>query len=96
VTVEDAETGEQLFIDAADPAFRERYAAIAEQQETELFDALGRSGADVIELATDDDLLQSLLRLSDLRRLRARQGAPRRGPVTLQRARPAAARAAAA
>jgi uncharacterized protein (DUF58 family) len=96
VTVEDAETGEQLFIDAADPAFRERYAAIAEQQETELFDALGRSGADVIELATDDDLLQSLLRLSDLRRLRAREGAPRRGPVTLQRARPAAARAAAA
>jgi uncharacterized protein (DUF58 family) len=96
VTVEDAETGEQLFIDAADPAFRERYAAIAEQQETELFDALGRSGADVIELATDDDLLQSLLRLSDLRRLRARQSAPRRGPVTLQRARPAAARAAAA
>jgi hypothetical protein len=29
VTVEDAETGEQLLIDASDPAFRERYAAIA-------------------------------------------------------------------
>ena len=28
VTVEDAETGEQLFIDASDPGFRERYAAI--------------------------------------------------------------------
>jgi uncharacterized protein (DUF58 family) len=88
VTVEDAETGEQLFIDASDPAFRERYAAIAEQQEAELIDALGRSGADVIELATDDDLLQALLRLSDMRRQRARLKAPLRAPAALQRARP--------
>jgi uncharacterized protein (DUF58 family) len=88
VTVEDAETGEQLFIDASDPAFRERYAAIAEQQEAELIDGLGRSGADVIELATDDDLLQALLRLSDLRRQRARLKAPLRAPTGLQRARP--------
>ena len=86
VTVEDAETGEQLFIDAADPAFRERYAAIAEQQEAELLDGLARSGADVVELATDDDLLQSLLRLSDLRRQRARLKSPRRAPAALQRA----------
>ena len=86
VTVEDAETGEQLFIDAANPAFRERYAAIAEQQEAELLDGLARSGADVVELATDDDLLQSLLRLSDLRRQRARLKSPRRAPAALQRA----------
>lgn len=95
VTVEDAETGEQLFIDAADPAFRERYAAIAEQQEAERMDGLARSGADVVELATDDDLLQALLRLSDLRRQRARQGAPRRAPAELQRAQATAALAAA-
>ena len=86
VTVEDAETGEQLFIDAADPAFRARYAAIAEQQEAELMDGLARSGADVVELATDDDLLDSLLRLSDLRRQRARLKSPRRAPAHLQRA----------
>ena len=86
VTVEDAETGEQLFIDAADPAFRERYAAIAAQQEAALIDDLARSGADVVELATDDDLLQALLRLSDLRRQRARLKSPRRAPAHLQRA----------
>jgi uncharacterized protein (DUF58 family) len=88
VTVEDAETGEQLFIDASDPAFRERYAAIAEQQETELIEGLAKSGADVVELATDDDLLQALLRLSDLRRQRARLKAPLRAPMGLQRATP--------
>jgi len=90
VTVEDAETGEQLFIDASDPAFRERYAAIAEQQEAELMAALARSGADVVERATDDDLLQALLRLSDLRRQRARLKAPLRAPAELQRAAPTA------
>ena len=88
VTLEDAETGEQLFIDASDPAFRERYAAIAEQQEAALYEALGRSGADIVELATDDDLLEALLRLSDLRRQRARGPAARRAPLRLARAAP--------
>ena len=88
VTLEDAETGEQVFIDASDPAFRERYAQIAEQQEEALIDSLARSGADVVELATDDDLLTALLRLSDLRRQRARLKAPQRAPAALKRALP--------
>ncbi len=91
VTVEDAETGEQLLIDAADPAFRERYAAIAEAQEAQLIQDLSASGADILELATDDDLLDALLRYADMRRQRARLGAGRRFPAHLQRARSAAA-----
>ena len=86
LTVEDAETGEQLFIDAADPAFRARYAAIAEQRETELIEALSQSGADVLELATDDDLLDALMRFADLRRQRARQKTPNRFPARFRRA----------
>jgi len=85
VTVEDAETGEQLLIDASDPAFRERYAAIAEDHETALREGLAQSGADTLELATDDDLLEALLRFSDLRRHRARQRSSRRFPAHLQR-----------
>jgi uncharacterized protein (DUF58 family) len=87
VTVEDAETGEQLFIDSADPAFRQRYAQIAERHEAELRDALGRSGADTIELATDDDLLDSMLRFADLRRQRARLKTPGRFPAHIKSAR---------
>lgn len=90
VTVEDAETGEQLFIDAADPAFRERYARIAEQQELALREALARSGVDTLELATDDELLDALLRYADLRRQRARAPSALRFPAALKRARPAA------
>ena len=88
VTVEDAETGEQLFIDAADPGFRARYAAIAAQHEAALLASLAQSGADVLELATDDDLLEALLRFTDLRRQRARQRSPRLMPAPLRRARP--------
>jgi uncharacterized protein (DUF58 family) len=84
VTVEDAETGEQLLIDAADPAFRERYATIAEEQEQALREALGRSGADTLELSTDDDLLDALLRYADLRRQRARLKTPLRFPAHLK------------
>jgi uncharacterized protein (DUF58 family) len=90
VTVEDAETGEQLFIDAADPAFRERYARIAEEQEAALREALMRSGVDTLELATDDDLLDALLRYADLRRQRARTPSPLRFPAALKRAQPGA------
>ncbi len=86
VTVEDAETGEQLFIDAADPAFRERYAAIAEQQELALRQALGESGADTLEVATDDDILDAMLRFADLRRQRARLKTPMRFPAAFKRA----------
>ena len=96
VTLEDAETGEQVFIDASDPAFRERYSQIAEAQEEALIDSLSRSGADVVELATDDDLLTALLRLSDLRRQRARLKAPQRAPAPLKRALPIGSPAAAA
>ncbi len=95
VTVQDAETGEQLFIDAADPGFRARYAAAAAQFEAELIDGLGRSGADILELATDDDLLDALLRYTDLRRQRARLKTPRRFPSSLQRALTAASESAA-
>ena len=87
VTVEDAETGEQLFIDASDPAFRERYAAIAAEEEQRLLQSLSRSGADVLELATDEDLLQALLRFVDLRRQRARRKALPRMPAALRQAR---------
>ena len=88
VTLEDAETGEQLFVDGSDPGFRERYAAIAEEQEEALLQALAESGADVVELATDDDLLDALMRFADLRRQRARAKVPLRFPTAMRRAAP--------
>jgi uncharacterized protein (DUF58 family) len=84
VTVEDAETGEQLFIDTSDPAFRRRYAAEAEAREAALRDGLARAGADTLELSTDDDLLEAMLRFAVLRRQRSRLKVGGRWPTHLR------------
>lgn len=84
VTVEDAETGEQLLVDASDPAFRARYGSIAAEAEERLRDDLAGSGADTLELATDDDLLEAMLRFADLRRQRARLRVSHRFPAGLR------------
>ena len=72
IVMQDAETGEQLLVDTHDRGFRQRFAAAAERREAELHQAFGEAGIDVLELATDDDLFDTLLRFVDLRRQRAR------------------------
>ena len=72
VVMQDAETGEQLFVDTHDRRFRKRFAAAAERREAELRAAFQRAGIDALELATDDDLLDAMLRFVDLRRQRSR------------------------
>jgi uncharacterized protein (DUF58 family) len=73
VTMRDAETGEQLVVDTHDAGFRKRFKAVAERRETELRQALARAGVDTLELATDDDLVESILRFVDLKKQRSRR-----------------------
>jgi uncharacterized protein (DUF58 family) len=70
VTVQDAETGEQLLVDSGDPTFRRRLAQLAAQHEAALLAGLTRAGVDTLELATHEDLLTALLRFVALRRQR--------------------------
>ena len=72
VTMRDAETGEQLLVDTHDAGFRARFAAAARAREDALLSSLAAAGVDTLELATDDDLLDAILRFADLRRQRAR------------------------
>ena len=87
VLLRDAETGEQLQVDTHDKAFRQRFARLAAEREAALRTALAAAGADTLELRTDDDLIDALLRFMDLRqrragpRLRAVQSSPR--PTTV-------------
>jgi len=71
VIMEDAETGQQLFVDTHDPGFRQRFATLAAEREAALREALAVAGADCIELATDADLADTLLRFARLRKRRA-------------------------
>jgi uncharacterized protein (DUF58 family) len=71
VTMEDAETGQQLFVDTHDAGFRRSFASLAARRETALREALAKAGADCIELSTGDDLADTLVRFARLRKRRA-------------------------
>jgi uncharacterized protein (DUF58 family) len=72
VVVQDAETGEQLFVDTHDRGFRKRFAAAAEKREQALRSAFTEAGVDALELSTGDDLVDAILRYADMRRRRSR------------------------
>jgi uncharacterized protein (DUF58 family) len=67
----DAETGEQLLVDTHDAGFRRRFASLTARREAELRQALGRAGVDTLELSTDDDLAQAIVRFTELRQRRS-------------------------
>lgn len=69
---EDAETGEQLFVDTTDPGFRRRFAIAADAAEDAMMDAFAAAGTDVLELSTDGDLLDALVRFTGMRKAQAR------------------------
>ena len=72
VYVEDAETGEQIFVDTDDPVFRERLATAAAERQEALVAGARRAGTEIHPVATDDDLVRALARISELRRRRRR------------------------
>lgn len=72
ITIRDAETGEQLLVDTHDAGFRKRFFRIAAERESLLRQNLARAGVDTLELSTDGDLVDTLMRFTDLRRRRSR------------------------
>jgi uncharacterized protein (DUF58 family) len=70
--VEDAETGEQLYVDTHDAGFRRRFRDAAELREATLSDAFKRSGVDAVSLSTDEDIVEAIVRMATHRRQRRR------------------------
>jgi uncharacterized protein (DUF58 family) len=85
LVMQDAETGEQLFVDTHDRAFRRRFAAAAERRDTEVRAAFSQAGVDTLELSTDDDLVDAILRFADLRKRRSQLAAGASLPQHLRR-----------
>jgi uncharacterized protein (DUF58 family) len=71
LVVQDAESGEQLFVDMHDQGFRQRFEAAAKRREADLRAAFGAAGVDALELSTNDDLVDAILRFADLRKRRS-------------------------
>ncbi len=70
VPLTDAETGEQLWVDTHDAGFRKRFARIAAERETTLRETLAKIGVDALELSTNDDLVEAVVRFADMRKRR--------------------------
>jgi len=70
VVLEDAETGEQLYVDTHDRRFRRRFEQAARERETAFDDAITRSGVDAVSLSTDDDLVRAIIRMAERRKRR--------------------------
>ena len=75
IVMQDAETGEQLFVDTHDGSFRKRFMQAAERRELQLREGLVEAGVDCLELATDDQLGEALLRFTGLRKRRSQLAA---------------------
>ena len=68
VIMEDAETGEQIYVDTHDKKFRQRYQAAAQQREVELSQLFKRAGVEALSLSTEEDLVRAIVRFATLRK----------------------------
>ncbi len=72
ITLRDAETGETQLVDC-NPNFRRRFAEITAEKETQLHEGLAMAGVDTLELSTDADIADALIRFAALRRGKSRR-----------------------
>jgi len=70
IIMEDAETGEQLYVDTHDKKFRQRFHEAAKQREAALAETFKRAGVDVLPLSTEEDLIRAIIRFAAVRRQR--------------------------
>lgn len=70
--LEDAESGETLYVDTHDAGLRERFHEAALQRERDVGTAFARAGVDAATLATDEDLVRAIVRMALRRRQRYR------------------------
>jgi uncharacterized protein (DUF58 family) len=72
IVVQDAETGEQLYVDTSNPEFRRRFVEAAERREATLKQDLRRAGVDLYAISTEEDLVRAIVRMAALRKKRKR------------------------
>ena len=85
MTLRDLESGEQLLVDTHDAGFRQRFAAAAARREDALRQALARAGVDTLELSTEGELGEAIVRFVELRRQRSRLAAGGGMPAHLRK-----------
>jgi uncharacterized protein (DUF58 family) len=80
IIIEDAESGEQVYVDTHDKGFRTRFKEAVQQHEANLNLIFTHAGVDLLEISTHDDLVRSIMRFASLRK--QRQGRRKSGTHT--------------
>jgi uncharacterized protein (DUF58 family) len=75
MTFQDAESGEQIFVDTHDRGFRQRFAAAAVGRDQALRAIFEKAGVDVVELGTEDDVMDAMIRFAAMRKQSLRRSA---------------------
>ena len=70
--LEDAETGEQLWVDTRDKRFRQRFKEAALRREAAWSEAFKCAGVDVLPISTEEDMVRAIVRFAALREKRRR------------------------
>ncbi len=73
ITLEDAETGEQVDLNTSDAAIRDSYREQAARRRAHLTRSIRTTGVDLLELSTDSSYIPPLLGFFQSRRRRARR-----------------------
>jgi uncharacterized protein (DUF58 family) len=68
IIMEDAETGEQLYVDTRDKKFRQRFREAAQRRQAALAEAFRRAGVDALSLSTEEDMVRAIVRFAALRK----------------------------
>jgi uncharacterized protein (DUF58 family) len=68
VLMQDAETGEQLFVDTHDRKFRQRFREAAQRRQAGLDAAFRHARVDVLSLSTEDDLVRAIVEFAARRK----------------------------
>jgi uncharacterized protein (DUF58 family) len=68
IILEDAETGEQVYVDTRDRGFQERFQQLVWDRRFSTERAFARHGVDVLRLSTDGNMVRDIARFAHLRR----------------------------
>ena len=70
IIIEDAESGEQVYVDTHDKGFRNRFLEAVQQHEAALHSTFSHAGVDLLAISTQDDLVRAIMRFASLRKQR--------------------------
>jgi uncharacterized protein (DUF58 family) len=70
VIMEDAETGEQIYVDTHDKKIRRRFTEAAQRREATVNQNFKHAGVDALSLSTEEDLVRAIVRFAKLRQQR--------------------------